>query len=412
MTIDSVALVVPVAASGAFATAQWVIAGIIAIGVLITFHEFGHFIVAKLLGIGVQKFSVGFGPTIVGKKVGETEYVLSWFPLGGFVKMVGEHLGDDVAPAERERSFLARPPAHRLAVVFAGPFFNLILAVLLFAAVFYVRGEPIKNDPASTTVGGVNPGMPAYDAGLVIGDEVVAVNGVAVHGWADMAERIQATKGEPFVLTARRASQALDFHLQARPFESKDEAGQPKTLYFVGIENAPTEYRKLGLAGAAWAGVGETLRYAVAIPTMIGSIVTGKVSRHDVAGPLGIVKMAGQQLEQGFLRYVHLIGILSVNLGLFNLLPIPILDGGQFVLFFVEWVRRRPLSLKKQELIQQVGFYFLIGLMFIVIVNDVVNQIRAGRKPPAQPVPSSYSAPNPESPPGVPHEPLPAPSAP
>ncbi len=393
MTIESVTLLVPLAAANAFGTAQWVLAGIIAIGVLITFHEFGHFLVAKLLGIGVQKFSIGFGPTIVGKKVGETEYVLSWFPLGGFVKMVGEQVGDDVSPAERERSFLARPPSHRLAVVFAGPFFNLILAVLLFAAVFYVRGEPVKNDPTSTKVGGLNPGMPAYEAGLQIGDEVVAVAGDAVHGWADMAEHIQATKGEPFVLTARRSGEVLDFRLQARGFESKDDAGQPKTLYFVGIENAPTEYKRLGLVGAAWVGVGETLRYAVAIPTMLGSILTGKVSRQDVAGPLGIVKMAGQQLEQGFLRYVHLIGILSVNLGLFNLLPIPILDGGQFVLFFVEWVRRRPLSLKKQELIQQVGFYFLIGLMFIVIVNDVVNQFRTGRKPVATPVPSSYGAP-------------------
>jgi regulator of sigma E protease len=385
--------IVPLAVGGHFGTAQWAIAGIIAIGVLITFHEFGHFLVAKLLGIGVQKFSVGFGPTIVGKKVGDTEYVLSWIPLGGFVKMVGENLGDDVDASERARSFLLRPPSHRLAVVFAGPFFNLILAVMLFGAVFMVRGEPVKNDPSSTKVGGLNPGMPAYEAGLKIGDEVVAVNGVAVHGWAEMAEQIQASKGQPFVLTARRAGTALDFHLQARPFEGQDADGAPKTLYFVGIENTPTEYRKLGVGGALWAGVEETIGYGIAIPKMLGSIFTGKVSMHDVAGPLGIVKMTGQQLEQGFTRYVHLIGILSVNLGIFNLLPIPILDGGQFVLFFVEWVRRRPLSVRKQELIQQVGFYFLIGLMVIVVANDVYNQIRVVRRAPPKPVPSTFSAP-------------------
>lgn len=383
---------VPLAIGGHFASAQVAIAGIIAIGVLITFHEFGHFLVAKLLGIGVQKFSVGFGPTIVGKKVGETEYVLSWIPLGGFVKMVGENLGDDVDPAEKQRSFLHRPPSHRLVVVFAGPFFNLILAVVLFGAVFMVRGEPVKNDPTSTKVGGLNPGMPAYEAGLKIGDEVVAVNGVVVRGWAEMAEQIQATKGQSFVLTARRDSATLDFHLQARPFEGQDADGNPKTLYFVGIENAPTEYRKLGAGGALWAGVEETIGYAIAIPKMLGSIVTGKVSMHDVAGPLGIVKMTGQQLEQGFVRYVHLIGILSVNLGIFNLLPIPILDGGQFVLFFVEWVRRRPLSVRKQELIQQVGFYFLIGLMVIVVANDVYNQIRVVRRTPPKPVPSTFSS--------------------
>lgn len=383
---------VPLAVGGDFGTAQVAIAGIIAIGVLITFHEFGHFLVAKLLGIGVQKFSVGFGPTIVGKKVGDTEYVLSWIPLGGFVKMVGENLGDDVDPDEKARSFLLRPPSHRLAVVFAGPFFNLILAVILFGAVFMVRGEPVKNDPTSTTVGGLNPGMPAYEAGLKMGDEVVAVNGVAVRGWAEMAEQIQATKGQPFVLTARRAGATLDFHLQARPFEGQDADGSPKTLYFVGIENAPTEYRKLGLGSALWAGMEETLGYSIAIPKMLGSIVTGKVSMHDVAGPLGIVKMTGQQLEQGFVRYLHLIGILSVNLGIFNLLPIPILDGGQFVLFFVEWVRRRPLSVRKQELIQQVGFYLLIGLMVIVVANDVYNQIRVVRRAPSKPVPSTFSS--------------------
>jgi len=392
MSIDIFDTLVPLAVGGHFGTAQVAIAGIIAIGVLITFHEFGHFLVAKLLGIGVQKFSVGFGPTIVGKKVGDTEYVLSWIPLGGFVKMVGENLGDDVDPAEKERSFLLRPPSHRLAVVFAGPFFNLILAVLLFGAVFMVRGEPVKNDPASTKVGGLNPGMPAYEAGLKMGDEVVAVNGTPVSGWAAMAERIQATKGEPFVLTARRNGSTLDFHLQARPFESQDADGKPKTLYFVGIENAPTEYRKLGVGGALLAGAEETIGYAIAIPKMLGSIVTGKVSMHDVAGPLGIVKMTGQQLEQGFVRYVHLIGILSVNLGIFNLLPIPILDGGQFVLFFVEWVRRRPLSVRKQELIQQVGFYLLIGLMVIVVANDVYNQIRVVRRAPAKPVPSTFSS--------------------
>lgn len=383
---------VPLAVGGQFGTAQWAIAGIIAIGVLITFHEFGHFIVAKLLGIGVQKFSVGFGPTIVGRKVGETEYVLAWIPLGGFVKMVGENLGDDVDATERARSFLLRPPSHRLAVVIAGPLFNLILAVLLFGAVFMVRGEPIKNDPASTKVGGLNPGMPAYEAGLKIGDEVMAVNGVAVHGWAEMAEQIQATKGQPFVLTARRGGAALDFHLQARPFEGQDADGSPKTLYFVGIENAPTEYRKLGVGGSLWAGLEETIGYGIAIPKMLGSIVTGKVSMHDVAGPLGIVKMTGQQLEQGFVRYVHLIGILSVNLGIFNLLPIPILDGGQFVLFFVEWVRRRPLSVRKQELIQQFGFYLLIGLMVIVVANDVYNQIRVVRRATPKPVPSTFSS--------------------
>ncbi len=383
-------LLVPLASAG---SSVQLLAGVVAIGVLITFHEFGHFLVAKSLGIGVQKFSIGFGPTIIGKKVGETEYVLSWVPLGGFVKMVGEQQGDVVDPAERERSFLARPPSHRLAVTFAGPFFNLILACLLFGAVFYVKGEPLKSDPASTKVGGLNPGMPADEAGLKIGDEVIAIDAHPVHGWAQMAERIQATDGQPFVLTARRGGEALDFRIQARPFDGEDEAGKPKKLFFVGIENAPTEYRQLGLAGAALAGLEETARYTIAIPAMLGSIVTGHVSMHDVAGPLGIVKMAGQQLKQGITPYIRLIAILSVNLGVFNLLPIPILDGGNLVLFLVEWVRRRPLSARRLEVIQQVGFYLLIGLMVIVVANDIYNQVRTGRQPAPGPAPSSFSEP-------------------
>lgn len=376
-------LISPLAAflGGGLSTA---VAAILALGALIFFHELGHFVVAKAFGVGVVKFSMGFGRTIVGRKIGETEYVLSWIPLGGYVKMVGETPGEWMNEEaeipegmDPSRSFSRRSPWVRMAIALAGPAFNLVLAVFVYWCIYAFQGLPVDGDGSSTRIGEVTPGGPAFEVGIKKGDEIVAVAGTAVEDWDALRHGVRDTAGKPFVMTVRRDDELLDFKLSAIELPGAAEAGaEPR--YIVGILGSLVYQAKPPLEALGLA-VDDTIASARAIPMVLLEMLSGNVSPRQIQGPIGIVGIAGKQFEQGIFPYLKLVALISVNLGVLNLLPIPVLDGGMILVCLVEVVRRRPMTAQSLGALQQAGLVFLLFVMALALFNDMYNISPFGR---------------------------------
>lgn len=345
-----------------------VVAALIGLGILIVIHEFGHFLFAKLSGVGVITFSVGFGPKMWVKKVGETEYALSAFPLGGYVKMIGEDPEDDVAESDIERSFAHKGLLKRVAIVAAGPVFNLFLAVLLLAVVFVFYGVPVL----STEIGGVEPGSPAEQAGIQKGDRIVALNGHLIEEWSELSTKIKQSQGNPLNFQIRRDHKELTVTVQAAKKETTNFFGETKQDWMIGISSQVSiEKGRPGLAlGKA---IYQTGDYAALTLLALVKMVSGDVSPKNLGGPILIAQMAGQQAQEGLGSYMFFIAILSVNLGVLNLLPIPVLDGGHLLFFLLEAVLGRPVQIKYREMAQQVGIFLLILLMIYAFYNDIAR---------------------------------------
>jgi len=341
---------------------------VIGLGLLIVFHEFGHFIIAKLSGVGVLTFSVGFGPKLFVRKKGETEYALSAFPLGGYVKMIGEDPDEEVSQADRERSFAHKSLFKRCAIVFAGPGFNLMLAVLLLMLVFVFYGVPVM----STLVSGVEKGSPAEQAGVAKGDRIVAIDGKQVSEWEELSQTIKGSQGKPINLEIRRGGETIKVAVQPTKKEGKSIFGERKDDWMIGIGSQGTiEKGKPGLAvGKAFT---QTWDYIKITLLAFYKMITGDVSPRNIGGPILIAQMAGQQAQEGVGNFLHFLAVLSINLGVLNLLPVPVLDGGHLLFFLVEAVIRKPVSVRVREMAQQVGICLLALLMVYAFYNDIVR---------------------------------------
>ena len=350
-----------------------IISFIIVLGLLIFVHEFGHFFFAKLFKVKVLKFSLGFGPRLIGRKVGETEYQISAFPLGGYVNMLGENPGDKSEPAEQERTFSAKPVWQRFVIVAAGPIFNLAFAVLLFFMIFAAVGMP--HPVPGTTIGEISPDSPAAAAGLSKGDAIIAINGNAIEEWEELSRLIRDSEGREVALTVRRGNEVFATVGVPDRQEVKNIFGEVVgQRYMLGItRSSETVYQPISLPGAMAAGLEQTWSLIwltlVAIVKMIQQIIPAS----ELGGPILIAQLAGQQMEVGWINFVYFIALISINLGILNLLPIPILDGGHLVFFTVEAITRRPVSMKVREIAQQVGLVLLISLMFFVFYNDIMR---------------------------------------
>ena len=352
-----------------------IISFIIVLGILIFVHEFGHFIVAKLFKVKVLRFSLGFGPRLFGRRIGETDYQVSALPLGGYVNMLGEHPGETPDPEEAGRSFAGKPLWQRFLIVAAGPFSNLGFAVLLFFVIFAFVGLP--QPIPGTKIGEVTPESPAAAAGLQRDDSIIAVNGVAAENWEDVSRLIRESEGQPVELDIRRNGEV--FTTVGEPIKQDVEnifgevVGQ---RYMLGVtRSTEVEYQSVSLLEALSAGFAQTWGLIwltlVAIVKMIQQIIPAT----ELGGPILIAQLAGQQMEVGWINFVHFIALISINLGILNLLPIPVLDGGHLVFFTVEAVTRRPVSLRVREIAQQVGILLLLTLMFFVFYNDIMRLI-------------------------------------
>jgi regulator of sigma E protease len=436
-----------------------VIAGIVMLGILVFIHELGHFCVAKLCGVKVLKFSLGFGPRLVSRTWGETEYMICAVPLGGYVQMLGEGGGEQgesaasqLSPEERKRSFDAQPVGRRTAIIAAGPAMNLLLPFLILPITFLVgvnlpaffespacvgyvvaeseggragfmagdcvvalntneianwsdaNRELITNigAPLNFTVergaerlvltipaeegsleglqslgllpwqepiiGMVAPGMPAQKAGMEVEDRIVAIEGEAVDSWYDLRRLIQKRGGEAQTFTVERNGRLID--LSVKPVIEERNG----TDYLVGV--APlqeTVLKRFGPVESIRAGAERTVELVKLTIVFIQKLFAGHVSTDNIGGPITVVQIAGQAAQTDVAAILTVLAFLSIQLGILNLLPIPILDGGHLFFNLYEVIARRPMSIRAREIAQQIGLMLILMLMVLAFYNDIVR---------------------------------------
>ena len=346
-----------------------IISAIIVLGVLIFVHELGHFLFAKLFDVGVEKFSLGFGTKIVGFRKGETEYLISAFPLGGYVKMIGESGEGELSEADQARSFASKPPLQRIAIVAAGPVFNLLFAYLLFILIYMV-GVPA----ATTKIGEVMKDKPAARAGLMANDVVTAIDGRPVQRWDDLAKTIAEGKGQPLELKVRRGDTVLTIRVTPETRSGKNLFGETVTSPVIGVVAAGEIVTdRFGPLDAFVKGSAQSWNVIKLTILSLVKLVERAIPLDTIGGPIMIAKMAGQQAAAGGVSFLAFMALLSVNLGVLNLLPVPILDGGHLFFYFWELIFRRPVSMKTREIAQQIGLVMLIGLMVLAFYNDIAR---------------------------------------
>lgn len=439
-----------------------VVAGIIMLGVLVFIHELGHFLVAKANGVKVLKFSLGFGPKIVSKTWGETQYLICAVPLGGYVQMLGEGSGDEGEGApfteeEKSRSFAHKSVGRRTAIIVAGPIMNLLLPFLILpiaymvgvnlpayldqeACVGYVLTDSdgaksgfaagdcivaIGEDPVGdwtganktlishagnplqftvdrdgkavvldmnpenggleglqslglypmqpALVGAVSAGMPAKVAGMLAGDKIIAINDDPIRSWYDLKTLIQKSAGQEILFKVEREGQIES--LSIVPTRKGDEGE-----YLVGIApEQPVVFKRFGPVEAFRYGANRTMELIELTLVFIQKLFSGHVSTKNIGGPIMVVQIAGQAAQTDISSILTVLAFLSIQLGILNLLPIPILDGGHFMFNMVELVLRRPLSIQVREIAQQIGLLLLLMLMVLAFYNDIVRIFFGGQ---------------------------------
>jgi regulator of sigma E protease len=354
---------------------------VVALGILVFFHELGHFVLAKSMGVGVLTFSLGFGPKLIGRKIGETQYQIALIPLGGYVKLIGENLQEEVKEEDRARSFWAQPVWKRALIIIAGPFFNFLLAAAIFCLINVIVGVPPTPPlPLPSKVGEVTPGSPAEKAGLQAGDRILSIDGEPVSNWDDLALRIRKSQGKELTIQVERGGQTRDVKVSPQPMKEMTPSGE-KTVFIIGIKAPMQEmkFERVGPVVALGKAFLQTGQIAQLTVVVIIKLIKGEISAKTIGGPILIAQMAGEQGKKGALDFFLLIALLSINLGVINLFPIPILDGGHFLFLAMEALMRKPISIRKMEIAQQIGLILIILLMIFAFYNDILRIFTPGR---------------------------------
>jgi regulator of sigma E protease len=428
------------------------------LGILVFVHELGHFCVAKFCGVKVLKFSLGFGPRLVSRQWGDTEYMICAIPLGGYVQMLGEGGGEqgeeaEVDPQDEERSFAKKSISRRMAIVAAGPIMNLILPFMVLPLAYLVginlpayleeppcigyiipeseaesagfrsgdcidniggldvsawtdtgpalvnsaggpivftleRGDDLTRltiDPENgaleglqsigilpkqeAIIGSLAPSMPAIDAGLKEGDRILFVGGHEILSWYELKGAIQQAGGQPVELVVERNGKQLGLEVVPKKLDSSDD-------YLIGVApHQQTIFKRFPLGQAIAAGAERSMDLIELTLVFIQKLFAGHVSTSNIGGPITVVQIAGQAAQTDISSILSVLAFLSIQLGILNLLPIPILDGGHLFFYTFELVFRRPLSLRAREWAQQLGLILLIMLMVLAFYNDIVRMI-------------------------------------
>lgn len=348
-----------------------IIPTLIVVGILVFVHEFGHFILAKKLGVGVITFSLGFGPKLISKKIGETQYQIALIPLGGFVKLIGENPEEEVKQEDLHRAFSTQPIWKRFSIVAAGPFSNFILAMLFFS-IINLFGIP----SLLPKIGDISPGFPAEKAGLKKGDLVVSVNGENVKKWDELSKIIRSSEGKELFLKVKRGERILEIKVTPQSTLQKNLFGEEVKTFIIGITpSGDMIIEKAGPFKAIGMGVAQTW-YGIKLTILtIVKLIERVVPAKTIGGPILIAQLAGEQAKKGLINLAFFMAILSVNLGIINLIPIPILDGGHFLFLAIEAILRRPISVRKMEIAQQIGLAIIIFLMIFAFYNDIIRII-------------------------------------
>ena len=345
------------------------VSAVVVLAVLIVVHELGHFLTARLVGVRVEKFSIGFGRKVYGWRRGETEYMLSWVPLGGYVKFYGDD--PDVDVEDEKDSFLNQEVWKRLLIVAAGPVSNILLAIVIASAAAMI-GLP----EGSRIIDTVKENSPAMEAGLTPGDRIEAINGVPMESWGQVRETIQGLPGKDVEIEVLRESgERVSLTIVPEVRKEKTIDGKEITIGLIGV--TPRQVIKSYppgeaiIKGAVW-----TWNISALTVWSIAKMVSRDIPADQIAGPIGIMKIAGEAAELGFVNLLIFIAIISVNLGILNLLPIPILDGGHIFFFSAEALLGRPIKMKTQEIAQQIGLFLLISLMVFAFYNDIMRLVK------------------------------------
>jgi regulator of sigma E protease len=436
---------------------------LIVLGILVTFHEYGHYLAARLVGVKVLKFSIGFGPKLMGRQVGDTEYLVSAIPLGGYVKLFGEEGSETISVAEQRQSFIHQSLPNKMLIVAAGPGFNFILSYLIFTGMLalgsplfvpsidnitpiieaitpespaeiaglqlgdriiraneedistlgelyeqvgkahgrpvtldVIRGNTVKTliitpttqilpdnpdepqyilgiEDHAPLVGGVMPDTPAMAAGLKTDDRIRQINDTPIATWSQMTEIVRDNAGTPLQIQVERAGQILSLSITPKGETITTPDGETKSVGRIGIKlaGAGTLLKSTSIFLAPWEGLKATWKWCELTVMGMYKLLTGEISSKHLGGPLMIASVSGEQAQQGITSVVWLIAILSINLGILNLLPIPILDGGHLFFFACEAILGRPLGDRSREMAQQVGLVLLVFLMAYATWNDI-----------------------------------------
>lgn len=349
------------------------LATIFVLGILIFFHELGHFLVAKKSGIRVERFSLGFPPKLIGKKIGDTEYCVSWIPLGGYVKMAGEDPDEKKIKGE-PWEFMSKPVHTRAFVVFAGPAMNFILAILIFWGIIFFAGKQEIHENTNQ-IGLVAPGGPADKTGIKPGDRIISINGIEVSTFKEMAEIIYRQVEKPVEVKWRREGEEHTATIITFKDRILDEKGEIRYVGKIGIGPSYTTI-KVGFFRSLLEGIDTSLFILVETIKFIVGLITGTASIKLIGGPVFIAQVAGQTAKTGIVNLLSFTALLSVNLSLINVLPIPVLDGGHLLFLGIEKIKGKPLSIKQRTALQHIGLAFLILLIIFITYNDFVRLIK------------------------------------
>jgi regulator of sigma E protease len=344
-----------------------VIYAVIALSILIFVHELGHYIVARLANVKVLTFSLGFGKKLLRFTRGETEYALSAVPLGGYVKLLGESPDDMVPEEEIPRSYSHKPPFVKILIAFTGPFFNVLFACFLFFIIF-MSGHSVL----STKVGNVEKDFPADVAGIRQGDVIASIDGKKIEEWPELMEIMAKSELKPLLFGVKRESTYFETPITPREIEGSNIFGEKVKRKVIGIV-ASNDFiqRQETLGGAVSKAVFQTYNLSELTIVGIWKLIVGSISPKNVGGPLLILEAAGKQAKEGKKNFIYFIAIISINLAVVNLLPIPILDGGHILFYLVEIVTRRRVSQKTIEVAQKVGITILVLIMALAFYNDL-----------------------------------------
>jgi regulator of sigma E protease len=352
------------------------------ITLVVFFHELGHFLVARFFNVKVDVFSIGFGREIVGfnDKRG-TRWKICWLPIGGYVKFAGDADASSrpdagaaakMTVAEREGVLALKPVGQRAAVAAAGPFANFILAIVLLTGLFLYSGHSV----VVPLIGEVTKDSPAAAAGLKPGDRVTRIDSTAIEDFQQLPEIIAISSGQPLAIGIHRGAQDLTIWVTPRLMKTRDVLGNATSQMVIGVRpdrHATVTHRQYGPVGAFGAACSETWSIIKNTILGIGQMITGHGSTDQLRGPLGIAQMTKQVADFGFLPLLNLVAILSVSIGLANLFPIPLLDGGHLLYYGVEAVLGRPLGERAQDVGFRFGLVLVLGLMLLSTWNDLVR---------------------------------------